>query len=91
MAIENKGYVTFNCAAEYGDKVPYSIFREYVEAGSHLHALQEFRSRFFKTFPNGEKSDPDRIVITNMKNRVRITIDEGEVEHIKPSMWDSLI
>jgi hypothetical protein len=60
-------------------------------AGNHLHALQKFRSIFFETFPKGEKDDPDRIVITNMKSRSRITIDEGPVETIRPPIWDSLI
>lgn len=90
MSIKCKASVEFNCAAEYGDRIPYSIFREYVEAENHLQALGEFRSRFFKAFPNGSKDDPDRIVITNMKSRVRITIDESKEDRIKPSMWDIL-
>ena len=81
---------TYICKAEYGDKEPYSIFKETFLATSFLHAFGEFQSRFFKAFEQGEKDNPDRIVITNQCRRIRMVISEGAEDTGTPNMWDTL-
>lgn len=85
--LEARPAYQYNCKAYWGEREPYSIFREYIEATSWKEALDEFNERFCQAYGD-EKDAPDKITISNMHTRVMITITE-DVE-IKSTLWGAV-